>query len=88
MFAHAILQRGKSVGVGRWGAVIMAHMRMANAGPSLKRGMGAFDLFGDGDRHRGVVFLGWQRAGDRDADDTGVSHGGLKCQKRNHKGSL
>ena len=50
-------------------AEMAAHMGMDDGGPGLERGVGAVDLFRDGDRHGGVVGLARDRAGDGDADD-------------------
>ena len=76
MRLHPLFQPGEPLGVRRGQARVIAHMGVDNAGPGLKRRMGAFNLFRDGDRHRRVVGFGWQRPGDGNADDAGgVGHG-------------
>ncbi len=75
------LQARKAFGVGGRFALVVAHVAMGDGGPGLECVMGAFDLFGDRDRHRRVVGLGRDRAGDGDADDAGVCHGQLHIQK-------
>ena len=55
--------------------VRVAHMGVANTGPCLKSGMGAFDLFRDADRDGGIGRFGRDRAGDGNADDAGIRHG-------------
>jgi hypothetical protein len=56
-------------------ALVVPHVAMGNRGPGLEGLVGAFDLFGNGDRHGRVVRLGRHAAGDRDADDAGLDGG-------------
>ena len=51
-------------------------MGVQDARTGLKCLMGAFHLFGQSNRHGGVVGLSWQRAGNGNADDAGfIGHG-------------
>ncbi len=75
MSAHTLLQGCKFVRVRGGRFVRVAHMGVANTGPCLKSGMGAFDLFRDADRDGGIGRFGRDRAGDGNADDAGIRHG-------------
>ena len=69
VFLNALFQPGKTGRVRGGFAVIIADMGMDDRGPCLKRRMGAFDLFGDGDRNSRIVRVGGQISGYDAADD-------------------
>ena len=55
--------------------ISITHMAVRNRSTRLERLKSRLDLFLHRDRHGGVVILGRQRPGDRDADDAGfVGH--------------
>ena len=70
-----LLQPRETLGVRCRRLVLHPDMGVDDRGPRLERLLRAFHLFGNGNRHRRVVFLARQGSGDRDADDAGSGHG-------------
>ena len=72
VLAQALEQPPEPLRVGGRRLVVVAHVAVHDAGAGLEGRLRALDLLGDGDRHRGVVRLPRQAAGDGDADDAGL----------------
>ena len=78
MLGDAFLDHGEQRRVRRRGLVFVAHMDMGQGRPRLEGLMGRFDLLGGSHRHGGIISLAGHRAGDRDGDDGGCGHNGLR----------
>ena len=69
---QTFLEAGEFLRVGGGGAIIVAHMRVADGGTGFECLMSGFDLFGYGDRNGGIVGLLRNRARDGDTYDARI----------------